>query len=71
MYYGFLAHLLLAHDRPDVARRATGGGLIALIAVVGPSRVEEGHHWATDVAASYLVGTAALLGLIARHDRRP
>jgi membrane-associated phospholipid phosphatase len=45
--------------------------LITLIALVGPSRVEEGHHWATDVAASYLVGTASVLALIQLHDRRP
>jgi undecaprenyl-diphosphatase len=70
-FYGFLVHLLIAHGRPDLARQAAGGGLITLIALVGPSRVEEGHHWATDVAASYLVGTAAVLALIQLHDRSP
>jgi membrane-associated phospholipid phosphatase len=69
MFYGFLAHLLIVHDRPGIAPPVMGGGLLALIALVGPSRVEEGHHWATDVAASYLVGSATLLVLIQLHDR--
>ena len=69
VFYGFLAHVLAAHSRPDPGHRAAALGLIGLIGLVGPSRVEEGHHWATDVAASYLVGTAALLVLIRLHDR--
>lgn len=69
VFYGFLAHELSVHVRPGAATRAAVGGLVALIALVGPSRIEEGHHWATDVAASYLVGIAALLGLIQLHDR--
>jgi membrane-associated phospholipid phosphatase len=71
MFYGFLAHLLIVHGGREPAERAVGVALIGLIAMIGPSRVEEGHHWTTDVAASYLVGTAALLGLIALHDLRP
>jgi undecaprenyl-diphosphatase len=69
VFYGFLAHLLASHSRPDPANRAAAAGLIGLIGLVGPSRVEEGHHWTTDVVASYLVGTAALLALIRLHDR--
>jgi membrane-associated phospholipid phosphatase len=70
MFYGFLAHLLAAHGRADPGDRAAAAALLGLIAMIGPSRVEEGHHWTTDVAASYLVGTAALLGLIELHDWR-
>ena len=69
VFYGFLAHLLAGHGRPDPAHRAAAAGLIGLIGLVGPSRVEEGHHWTTDVVASYLVGTATLLPLIRLHDR--
>jgi membrane-associated phospholipid phosphatase len=29
----------------------------------------QGHHWATDVAASYLIGLACLLGLVRLHRR--
>jgi undecaprenyl-diphosphatase len=68
VFYGFLAHLLATHARPDPASRTAVAGLVGLIALIGPSRVEEGHHWTTDVVASYLVGTAALLGLIELHD---
>lgn len=71
MFYGFLAHLLAVHGRPDPADRAAAIALVGLIAMIGPSRVEEGHHWTTDVVASYLVGTAGLLGLIELHDWRP
>jgi undecaprenyl-diphosphatase len=70
MFYGFLAHLLIVHGRPGGATPVMGGALLVLVALVGPSRVEEGHHWATDVAASYLVGGASLLALIELHDRR-
>ena len=69
VFYGFLAHLLASHGRADLPSRAVAAALIGLIALVGPSRVEEGHHWTTDVVASYLVGSATLLGLIALHDR--
>lgn len=70
VFYGFLAHLLAVHGRQEIPDRAAAAALVGLVALVGPSRVEEGHHWTTDVAASYLVGSAALLGLIALHDRQ-
>ena len=69
MFYGFLVHLLISHGRADIPDRLVAAALVGLIAAVGPSRVEEGHHWTTDVIASYLVGTAGLLGLIELHDR--
>jgi membrane-associated phospholipid phosphatase len=69
VFYGFLAHLLATHGRPSVVNGTAAAGLVTLIALVGPSRVEEGHHWTTDVVASYLVGTAALLALIQLHDQ--
>jgi membrane-associated phospholipid phosphatase len=69
-FYGFLAHLVSVHVRGTVARRLSVGALGALIALVGPSRVQQGHHWATDVLASYLLGTAWVLALVALYDRR-
>jgi membrane-associated phospholipid phosphatase len=69
VFYGFLAHLVSAHSRPGVVNAAAVAGLVGLITLVGPSRVEEGHHWTTDVVASYFVGTATLLVLIGLHDR--
>jgi membrane-associated phospholipid phosphatase len=33
------------------------------VALVGPSRVYQGHHWFSDVSASYLLGLSYLIGL--------
>jgi len=38
-------------------------------ALVGPSRMYLGHHWLTDVTASYLLGTSYVLGLTALYRR--
>jgi membrane-associated phospholipid phosphatase len=67
--YGFLAFLAATLVRPAATRRAAVAGLLALIAAVGPSRIQQGHHWPTDVTASYLLGTAYLLGVIAMYRR--
>jgi len=67
--YGSLAYLLAVHLRDDALRTAAVTSLAGLIALVGPSRIEQGHHWPTDVLASYLLGTAYLLGLIEIHER--
>jgi undecaprenyl-diphosphatase len=61
--YGFLAYLVHTLLRPVALRRAIVAGLVGLIALVGPSRVHQGHHWFTDVTASYLLGTSYLLAL--------
>jgi membrane-associated phospholipid phosphatase len=50
-------------------RRALVGGLLGLIALVGPSRIHQGHHWFTDVTASYLLGTSYVIGLAALYRR--
>lgn len=67
--YGLLAFLLSSLLRPSLARRALVGALLALLALVGPSRIYLGHHWATDVTASYLLGTSYLLALTALYRR--
>ena len=67
--YGFLAYLLATLVRPAALRRALVGFLLGLLALVGPSRIYLGHHWLTDVTASYLLGTAYLLGLTALYRR--
>ena len=61
--YGFLAYLVHTLLRPIALRRVIVGSLLGLVALVGPSRVHQGHHWFTDVTASYLLGTSYLLGL--------
>ena len=67
--YGFLAYLAHTMVRPRATRRAMVGGLVGLLALVGPSRIYQGHHWPTDVTASYLLGTSYLIGVTAFYRR--
>jgi undecaprenyl-diphosphatase len=67
--YGFLAYLAHTLLRPPALRRSVVGGLVGLIVLVGPSRIQQGHHWPTDVTASYLLGTSYLIVLIALYRR--
>jgi undecaprenyl-diphosphatase len=63
-FYGFLGFLLAEHLREGPLRNASVATLTSVLALVGPSRIQQGHHWTTDVVASYLLGLAYLLGLI-------
>lgn len=67
--YGWLAALAGALIRPTWPRRVVVAGLGTLVALVGPSRIYQGHHWPTDVAASYLLGFSYLSALIALYRR--
>jgi len=67
--YGFMAFLVYSVIRPPYIRWPLSLGLLAMVSLVGPSRIYEGHHWPTDVAASYLLGTAYLIGLMALYRR--
>jgi membrane-associated phospholipid phosphatase len=67
--YGFLAYLAHTLIRPIPVRRTVVGLLGGLLALVGPSRIYQGHHWATDVIASYLLGLSYLIGLTAVYRR--
>src|SRR5690606_7410524 len=58
--YGFLAFLLDTLVRPDLLRKVLVGALVGLLSLVGASRIYLGHHWLTDVSASYLLGTSYL-----------
>lgn len=67
--YGWLAvmaNVLVAHRRP---RRVVLTGLLTLLAGVGPSRIYLGHHWPSDVAASYLLGTSYVAALVIVYRR--
>jgi undecaprenyl-diphosphatase len=67
--YGFLAFLAATLVRPLGLRRLLVGFFVGLVALVGPSRIQQGHHWPTDVTASYLLGTSYLLGVVAIYRR--
>jgi membrane-associated phospholipid phosphatase len=67
--YGFAAYLAHSFVRPAQVRRPVVAGLLALLGLVGPSRIYQGHHWPTDVAASYLLGLTYLIGVTALYRR--
>jgi membrane-associated phospholipid phosphatase len=67
--YGFLAYLAHTLLRPAGWRRVIVAALIGLIGLVGPSRIHQGHHWFTDVIASYLLGLAYIIGLSGLYRR--
>jgi undecaprenyl-diphosphatase len=67
--YGFLSYLAFTWIRPTLMRRAIVGFLTGLLTLVGPSRVYLGHHWFTDVMASYCLGIAYLIGLTSVYRR--
>ncbi len=67
--YGFLAFLAGERITNRWLRRTTRGFLGGLIALVGPSRIYLGHHWATDVATSYLLGSSYLMVLTGIYRR--
>jgi membrane-associated phospholipid phosphatase len=67
--YGFLAYLAHSHLRQARIRRPIVGGLLGMLALVGPSRIYQGHHWPTDVAASYLLGISYFIVLTAFYRR--
>jgi membrane-associated phospholipid phosphatase len=67
--YGFLAYAIGTLVRPEWIRRPVVAGLCGLLALVGPSRIYQGHHWTTDVLASYSLGLGYLVGLAALYRR--
>lgn len=67
--YGFLAFVIETLVRPLRLRRFLISLCVGLVAMVGPSRIYLGHHWFTDVIASYLLGTSYLLTLMSLYRR--
>ena len=67
--YGFLAFVVYSVIGPPQVRWPLSLGLVGLVVAVGPSRIYQGHHWPTDVTASYMLGFAYLIGLMALYRR--
>ncbi len=67
--YGFLAYLAHTWIQPTWIRRTVVGLLGSMLALVGPSRVYLGHHWFTDVTASYLLGFSWLIAITSLYRR--
>jgi hypothetical protein len=67
--YGTLAYLTHCYLRVGALRKVIVGTLTGMIALVGPSRVYLGHHWFSDVVASYLLGTSYLVVLTTIYQK--
>lgn len=67
--YGFFASYLHTLPLPAWVRRPLLVVLGTLLALIGPSRIYQGHHWPTDVLASYLLGTSYLIALTGLYHR--
>jgi undecaprenyl-diphosphatase len=69
-FFGFLAYLAYAQLKPGRVRTAVLWATGLLILLVGPSRIWMGHHWASDVLASYALGLSLLVVLVQWYARR-
>ncbi|MEA2677456.1 MAG: hypothetical protein QOJ81_1597 [Chloroflexota bacterium] len=67
--YGFMAVVANGVIANPGLRWPVSVGLVGLICLIGPSRIYQGHHWPTDVAASYTLGLAYLAVLLAVYRR--
>jgi undecaprenyl-diphosphatase len=67
--YGWMAVMADRLVRPPWLRRLVVGTLAILVAAIGPSRVYLGHHWPSDVLASYLLGSSYLAALLVAYRR--
>ena len=67
--YGWMAIMANRQITSRVPRRLAVGALTTLIAAVGPSRIYLGHHWPSDVLASYLLGSSYLAALLLAYRR--
>lgn len=69
-FFGFLGYLAYAQLKPGRLRTAVLWATGLLILLVGPSRIWMGHHWASDVLASYALGLTYLVVLVQWYGRK-
>ena len=67
VFFGFFAYLAWMHFAGRV-RVIVITICIALIVLIGPSRVFLGAHWASDVVGSYIIGAIWLFVLILAYE---
>lgn len=67
--YGMLAYLAHVHIKIGLLRKAVVGLLAGMVSLVGVSRVYLGHHFTSDVAVSYLLGSSYLVVLTSLYQR--
>jgi undecaprenyl-diphosphatase len=67
VFFGFFAYLAWRHFTGH-ARMIVIAICLALIFLIGPSRVFLGEHWASDVVGSYIIGAMWLFILILAYQ---
>ena len=65
---GLLAYFAFINLKNRTLRMVVLAGLIALILLIGTSRVYLGVHWPSDVIGGYLIGGVLLTALIWFHQ---
>jgi membrane-associated phospholipid phosphatase len=63
-FYGYVFFLTYQHMPIGPLRLAIMAYCAGLVALVGPSRIYLGHHWASDVLAGQLVGCTYLVAML-------
>ena len=59
-FFGFLLFLAYTLLKPSWWRMVLLVMLVGMVALIGPSRIYEGQHWASDVVGAYLLGSVWL-----------
>ncbi len=71
-FFGFLLFLAYTLLKPAWWRTLLLVILVGMVALIGPSRIYVGQHWASDVVGSYLLGSVWLaLSVLIYHWGKP